>query len=425
MSIRRTDVAIIGGGASGLAAAIEIGLRRPDLKVLIIEKNSEAGRKIRATGSGRCNISNSEAPGYERIMKFFSEIGLMTRSYDNGLVYPHSESAADVSDLLIGRATSLGIDLACSEEVLSVKKISDDESEKGCPRFEIESVTKDAKGERRLTTQASYVVLATGGKAGPSYGTTGDGYRIAKELGHSIVSPVPILTGIECEEWDESADVDAHVLAGTRTAGVVSLYKESSDDPVFSEAGEIQFTKYGLSGICVFNMTRYMRLDKAAGESLGDFKVAADLLPNAKIADYINERKQGAFSECSIEALLQSVLKGAISQYIMGLADASGINVSGPVSSLTDQDVSTISALVHKLSFHPKGLRGWKDAQATSGGVAEAETDSSTSESKLQPGLYITGELLDRDFPCGGFNLSNAWLTGLAAADDIAERSTT
>lgn len=118
---RVADVVIIGGGASGLAAAIELGMKAPALDVLVIEKMPEPGRKIRATGSGRCNITNTEAAGFNRIMEFFREIGLVTRTYENGLVYPYSESAADVVALLLERAASLGIRFACGEELMSIK----------------------------------------------------------------------------------------------------------------------------------------------------------------------------------------------------------------------------------------------------------------------------------------------------------------
>ena len=199
----------------------------PDLSVLVIEKMAEPGRKIRATGSGRCNITNTKAAGYNRIMEFFTRIGLVTRAYENGLVYPYSESAADVAELLIARAKSLGVEFCCGEEAVSIKK------GRGSLGFEIESVYKDEKGEHKVITEADHVVLATGGKAGPTYGTTGDGYRLARELGHSIVTPVPVLTGVECKEWEEGAVA----LGGTRMQGVVSLYKKGAGDtPIFQEA---------------------------------------------------------------------------------------------------------------------------------------------------------------------------------------------
>ena len=393
---RRADVVIVGGGASGLAAAIELGMKAPGLDVLVIEKMPEPGRKIRATGSGRCNISNTGAAGFSRIMEFFREIGLVTKAYENGLVYPYSESASDVTALLVERAASLGVRFACGEEVMTVKYLPASLAFDSAPEdrniFMLESVIKDRDGLRSIRTHALYVILAMGGKAGPTFGTIGDGFRIARNLGHSIVTPVPALTGIECDEWDEDSRTCGITLGGTRSAGVVSLYKDpdevfGEETKVFEEAGEIQFTKYGISGICVFNMTRHMRYDRRGGESLDEFLVKADLFPDGDIAEYIRDRQKGRFADTPAGEIL----------------------------------VRLIAGHVHALEFHPSRIRGWNDAQVTMGGVSLNEINEATSESLLVKGLYITGELADRDFPCGGYNLSNAWITGLAAADDIVQ----
>ena len=432
---RAADVVIVGGGASGLAAAIELGMKAPALDVLVIEKLAEPGRKIRATGSGRCNISNVNAVGFSRIREFFREIGLVTRTYENGLVYPYSESAADVATLLIERAASLGVRFACGEELMSVRYVPAtlvSEPLRGSTNvFQLETVFKDRDGMRSILTQASFVIMAMGGKAGPTYGTIGDGYRIARNLGHNVVTPVPALTGIECKEWDEGHEPCGITLGGTRSAGVVSLYKDKAREfgegtKIFEEAGEIQFTRYGLSGICVFNMTRQMRYDRRAGESLEEFLVRADLFPDGNIAEYIRDRKNSSFSDTPAGEILRTVLKEPLADYVIK-ASADGPDEEGriladrPVSSLSDEEVRTIAEHVHALEFRPKQIRGWNDAQVTMGGVSLDEIDEATSESRLVRGLYITGELADRDFRCGGFNLSNAWLTGLAAADDIAD----
>ena len=472
------DVVIIGGGASGLAAAVELRMSSPGFSVLVIEKMKDPGRKIRATGSGRCNITNTGAAGYNRIMEFFTRIGLVTREYDNGLVYPYSESASDVTELLTDRAKRLGVKIRCEEEVSSIEIMppnTDKAGEKTAsvkregnqnkafsePSFILESIYKDEKGEHSLRTEADYVILATGGKAGPTYGTTGDGYRLARELGHSIVTPVPILTGIECEEWNahevrdnyeyrnertgQHMGTSALILAGTRTQAVVSLYRNDmsvlptyrgpfftgeydNQKPVFKEMGEVQFTKYGLSGICIFNMTRHMKYDKAAGESLGDFFIKINLFPDGRFSDYIETIQAGEFSGISIREMLCTVLKEKLADYVtevisdcmntgMYEADSEGIKDKA-VGDLSMNEIKLICEVVHGLEFYPEKLRGWKDAQATSGGVRLDEIDDVTSESKLVPGLYITGELADRDYPCGGYNLSNAWLTGISAADD-------
>ena len=430
---KSADVVIVGGGASGLAAAVELGMSSPDLDVLIIEKNDEPGRKIRATGSGRCNITNTEAQGYNEIMRFFRKIGLVTRAYENGLVYPYSESAADVAELLISRAEELGVMIITGAEVTSVSSTSEDPSDHtdgNAPYADRFLVTYTAKGGhgQKQTVSAKYVILSTGGKAGPAYGTTGDGYRIAVSFGHSIVTPVPVLTSIECDEWDAVRKPCAVTLAGTRTRGVVTLYKYGTGCccgslEMFKEAGEIQFTRYGLSGIVIFNMTRHMRLNRRIGETLGNFLIAADLFPDGDIEEFLRDRRENAFPGEKTGDVLRTVLKGNIASYVL---ETAGNGTAGrhlgrlPLTELTDQDIAEIGDAVHGLTFHPVNLRGWKDAQATSGGVSMKEIDGDTGRSALVPGLYITGELADRDFPCGGFNLSNAWLTGIRAAEDIS-----
>lgn len=430
---RRADVVIAGGGASGLAAAIELGMMAPQLDVLVIEKMPEPGRKIKATGSGRCNITNTKAEGFSRIMEFFREIGLVTRTYENGLVYPYSESAADVATLLAERAASLGVEFACGEELMSIKylpaSLATDAAPGSSNVFTLESVIKDRDGLRSVTTHASFVILAMGGKAGPSFGTIGDGYRIARNLGHSVVAPAPALTGIECSEWGEEREPCGITLGGTRSSGVVSLYRDpegafGEDTKIFEEAGEIQFTRYGLSGICVFNMTRHMRFDRRAGEGPDSFLVRADLFPDGDIKEYIRDRRNGRFADTPAGEILRSVLKEPLADYVIASADE-GADEEGrsladrPLSSLSDEETAAIARCVHALEFHPSQIRGWNDAQVTMGGVSLEEINEATSESLLVNGIYVTGELADRDYQCGGFNLSNAWLTGLAAADSI------
>lgn len=399
--MKNYDVAIIGGGASGLAAAIELKMKSPDLSVAIIEKNEEVGRKIRATGSGRCNITNTKAEGYTEILGFFRRIGLVTKTLDNGWVYPYSESAADVTQLLSDKLYELGVDVLVNSAVTELTK-----EDYG---FVIRC------GKRAFCAQK--VLLALGGKAGPNYGTTGDGYALARSLGHSIVTPIPVLTSIECEEWGHGAEN----MAGTRSRGVIRLLRNG--EPVFEEAGEIQFTRYGISGICVFNMSRHMRYQRSAGESLGQFSVIVDLFPDGELTEYLIERRNGIFSGEPVKNILSSVLKEAPAAYVLRQADSKiGRKQSvldNPIASLNDSDISMIAGCVKSLEFHPTAVRGWKEAQATSGGVSLDEVDAETCGSLICDGLYIAGELLDYDGPCGGYNLSNAWLTGIRAGGSM------
>lgn len=390
--MKKYDVAIIGGGAAGLAAAAELGMSSPELEVVVLEKNGDVGRKLRATGSGRCNITNTAAFGYNEIMAFFRRLGIVTRAYDNGFVYPYSESAADVVELLNDRMKELGITVITDAEVKSV-----------VPGFYVKYDHRDEDGTPiSKELMADSVILAPGGKAGPNYGTTGDGYGITRSLGHTVVTPVPVLTSVECREWDRNSKPCAITLGGIRARGTVSLYKDpegrfGENTRIFEESGEIQFTKFGLSGICVFNMTRHMRYNRAAGESLDQFLVRLDLFADGDINEYLDDRKKEGLSD---EHVLRTILKPQLAEYVLAHGAES----------------------IHTVEFHPTAIRGWKEAQATSGGVALSEIDPETSASLICPGLYIIGELLDYDGPCGGYNLSNAWLTAIRAAADITRK---
>lgn len=384
MEEKKFDVVIIGGGASGLATAIDLKLKLPKVRIAIIEKNNSLGRKIRATGNGRCNITNTHAIGYNTIMEFFRKIGIVTKTTEGGLVYPYSESAADVVELLNDRVSALGIETFME---MTVYKVEKDE------QFRVWAKKKEGANMVDVPFVSDSVVLSTGGKAGAVYGTTGDGYSIARDFGHSIVTPIPVLTSIECINWDES-------LAGVRAHGKVSLYKDlteafGEETKIFEEDGEIQFTKYGLSGICIFNMSRHMRFNKAAGENLEQFMIELDLFSDGDINEYMADREdEHLFDNKNI---LRTILKTELANYVVRI----GIDS------------------IHHLRFRPSVVRGWQDAQVTSGGVAMDEVEIATCESMKCKGLYITGELLDFDAPCGGFNLSNAWFTGLKVSKAI------
>jgi predicted flavoprotein YhiN len=234
---------------------------------------------------------------------------------------------------------------------------------------------------------------------------------------------------VECREWGSRDENDAVCLAGTRTRGTVALIKNTDDAgcsvdgaELFMETGEIQFTKYGLSGICIFNMTRHMRYDRSKGESLEDFAVRTDLFPDGDITEFLRDRQKHAFSGEKTADVLRTVLKANIAGYVLKKAcgEACDENLAEKeVGDLTDADILAISHQVHGLTFHPERLKGWKEAQATSGGVSLDELDPVTGGSLITPGLFITGELADRDYMCGGYNLSNAWLTGIGAAHAI------
>lgn len=429
------DVAIIGAGAAGIAAAIEIKLNAPSFRLIIIEKNDDVAKKVKATGNGKCNIANSADENYKEILKFFNDVGISVHEKSDNRLYPCSESAADVVKLLKKRLNKLGIQVLCSSEAVSVESTSEDSAKKHYSIRYKKTGNEQSKGDQEKKIIAKRLILATGGKSAPFYGTTGDGHKIARNLGHRIITPIPVLTGIECSQI---------IGSGIRQPAKIFLYKKGK--LIFEEAGEVQFTKYGISGICVFNMTRYMRFDKDKSESINDFDIFIDVSNSLNVRELINKRLNTFFSDDSVKDLLLTFLKAEIAEYVLSSATKTlhnkGIEFceNMPISEIsasqcddiygcsqndnnTEIILNILEENIKKLPLKPTGIRGWKDAQLTAGGVDIDEVDKDTCESKISSGLYIVGELLDRDYPCGGFNLGNAWVTGTRAAKDITNKS--
>lgn len=395
------DICIIGGGASGTASAISAKQIKPQASLLIIEKNSFVCRKIKATGNGKCNITNINAKEYQLVSRFFDSVGIVTRTYENGLVYPYSESAADVSNMLFSNLKKHKIPILLSSTVLNIDKTFDKNNNK---IFEIDILEENEDGiKNKFTVCAKNIIIATGGKAGPKFGSTGDGYRFARAFGHRVVKTIPILAGIECR------GNEFKYLQGVRVKGRINLFKNGIN--IFTEDGEVQFTKYGISGIAVFNMTRFMRLNE--WESFNDFEISIDICNGIDILPIL---KAKAKMEANIEDMLTTITKPEISRFII---DKLKINNTKNLSD--DKKLELISDLVHNLKFNPVNIRSWKEAQCTSGGVDLNELDENY-QSKKESGVFFTGEVIDYDGPCGGYNLTNAFASGIRASKGAVKR---
>lgn len=384
ISDERRDICIIGGGASGLAAAVEAGMAGFGHRVILLEKRRGTGSKICASGNGRCNLSNEACPDVRLTLEFFGRIGVLTRTDEAGRIYPYSEEAADVERALRTAAERLGVAVLVNTAVTGLEK--DDGG------FTVTAeTTRDGKKEIRFIP-AKKVLVATGGKAAPKLGTTGDGYTMARKLGHRVNSPVPVLTAIEVAE-------NVSALSGVREKARASLYRDGKC--IFCEDGEVQFTKDSLSGICIFNMSRFLKLGK--GKTLKDgfkeYEIYLDFMPEfspAQVEDFLREQGERGLSG---ESALNSVVKEKLARAVAGRI-------------LSDENPAR---QIKALKFTPKMPKGWETAQVTRGGVALSEVDGITMESKKVPGLYFAGEVLDYDGPCGGFNLNHAWITGIKA----------
>lgn len=372
------DLCIIGCGAAGMAAAVAYGMTAPDGEVCILEKKEKPGRKLLATGNGRCNLSNMSCRNVDRTLDFFSSIGVITKADEEGRVYPASGSAVDV--------------LTAMEKQLqagNTKIITD---------MAVDSVEKDGDGFLiGKEIRSARVIIASGGKAGPQFGSTGDGYAIAKSLGHSVNRVYPALTGLESD--------DAEGLHGVRVKGKAVLMKKGA--VIAEESGEIQFNDHGFSGICVMDLSRHVTLDGETG--FRDYTMRIVTGPE-RPEDLLGQRR--TIKGLTAGDMLLTIINTQLADLIL---ERAGIIKNRPIGDVTDSEIEKIAFQMNNLDFKIRGARGWRKAQCTAGGVPYDQVNEDTMESKIVKGLYFAGEIMDYDGPCGGFNLDHAWNTGIRA----------
>ena len=413
----RGDILIIGGGPAGMAAAISAKRSNSKIDVVLIEKNEIMGRKLRATGNGRCNITNVNAEGYSEVISFLSSIGIVTKSNENGFLYPVSESAADVSELLELRLKQLGVKVYTGVTALEVSYASDK------PEFVTSVSMGDASSQGKsanalkCTVYSSALVIAVGGKSAPVYGSTGEGYRWLRGLGHTVTRLVPSLAPIEC------GGADLSKLTGTRVRAEAKLFKNGEE--IHREDGEIQFTKFGLSGICIFNLSKMMRFEP--GDTFSSFEIVLDLCREIDLGDVLKcaaERTGSIRNESFVSEKLVDVFKTVFKEGVaLEIIRQAGFKADEDSLVLSSEEArDKLVASASALKFQPTGQKGWKEAQCTSGGVVESEVDQSSFESNLVKNLYIVGEVLDYDGFCGGYNLNHAFLSGKRAGAAVADR---
>lgn len=387
--IVKIDVAVIGGGASGIVAAIFAA--RCGKKVCILEKNPRIGKKILATGNGRCNFTNINAKdtdynsdfvgsSLERfspksVIAFFEELGLLSKEEAEGRVYPLSGQATAVLDVLRLELSRLSVKEMVDFDVQKIEKTKDG--------FEIFSRNEKVKAEK--------VIVATGGKASPKTGSDGMGYELLKALGHHTTKLVPSLVQLKCEKS----------VGGVRAYGRVTTQSGKSD------VGEIQFNNYGISGIPVFGIAKYVK----KGEP-----VFLDLLPDYKEDEVVkilkNKPKQ------TMETYLIGILNKALAHFLL---KECGISPLSKMSdTLKNDEIIKIAKKIKCWRFDVTGTMPWDNAQVTAGGIELSEVNPETMESKLIKNLYITGEVLDIDGPCGGYNLQWAWASGMVAGSEAS-----
>ena len=413
---KQYDVIVIGGGAAGMFAAIQAGYA--GARVLLLEPNERLGKKLYITGKGRCNLTNacswqevlknvprnprflySALSGFtpEDAVSFFESHGCETKVERGNRVFPVSDRSASVVDAL---KTALGY---AGVEILRSRARAI-ETENGCA-----SGVKTDRGD----FPAPAVILATGGKSYPATGSTGDGYRMAKALGHSIVPPVGSLVPlVEDGPWCAKMQGLALKNVNVRLYESLPLKGKAAGKPVFEEFGELLFTHFGLSGPVILSASAHMEQGKAYVVEI-DLKPALDEATlDARILRDFSESKNRAF-ENALSGLYPKTM-------IPVIVERSGIPGETKVNSVTKEQRRQLLELTKHFTVKIDRRRPVEEAIVTSGGVSTKEIDPKTMESKLVPGLFFAGELIDVDAYTGGFNLQIAWATGCAAAQAAA-----
>lgn len=399
-------IGIIGGGASGMTAAIAAA-QNPDVQVHLFERQARVGKKLLATGNGRCNLTNlhansrgyhGEEPSFaqypltvfsvDSTIEWFRSLGLFTVAEESGRVYPYSDQANSVVDVLRFALEKPNIMLHTAFEVRKVRR-------------DRESFAVQGENE---TVFCDRLIVACGGLAGTKLGGSMSGYKLLAQMGHKSTRLRPTLVQLK-SGWGGISG-----LKGVRANCRIAILKDGN---TFSEsAGEIQFTDYGISGPVVFEVSR------DACNGAGDWSARIDFLPQVPEETLFAElchRKQTALPT---DEMLTGILHNRLGRV---LTRAAGLKEQRPVSEMTDDVLRNVCKAVKEFELELTEPMGMDCAQVTAGGVLTKDFCPETMESKLVPGLYACGEVLDIDGDCGGYNLQWAWSSGYLAGQSAGK----
>lgn len=393
-------IGILGGGASGMAAALAAA-ENPENQVILMERQSRVGKKLSATGNGRCNLTNlhvspahyhGQQPEFaqyalsvfdaQAALEWFSGLGLLTVAEDSGKVYPYSDQANSVVDVLR---------FALEQENITVKLGFDAEKVRKTPTgFRVESREEGIDCDR--------LVIACGGLAGTKLGGTMSGYKFLRSLGHHCTKLRPTLVQIKTA-WSGVTG-----LKGVRCNCRAAIY---CGDRLHSQStGELQFTEYGISGPVIFEISRDVCQEK--GEWVARLDFLPDMAGEALMAELLRRKS----TRLPASELLTGILHNRLGRV---LSQAAGICAGQMVSQLPEEALEQVVQAVKDFEIRLTEPLGMDSAQVTAGGILTEEFDEKTMESRRIPGLYACGEVLDIDGDCGGYNLQWAWSSGRLA----------
>lgn len=422
-------VVIVGAGASGMMAAVAAA--KQGAAVTLLEAMERPGKKLLITGNGRCNITNtdqnlpdmyygtgsSHASSIIRQMdaaavcKLFEELGLLTTE-KNGYVYPYTGQASSVLEVLLTELQRLKVKMKYNEKA--------------------EELICQPDGTWLVCTatwqyQADAVILACGSCAAPITGSDGSGYEIAKKAGYRVVDPAPALVSLCCEESF------LPVLAGVRSKASVSLYDDSGKCLIRKETGELQWTKYGVSGIVIFQLSRFVSVPKVQDPD-AVFQLSVDLFPDISedVLLHLMQERCRQLAESPLRVLLCGILnEKLIPVVIERVSSGWGQEKQNQnqqktkkknkkekqvlCNQLSDSQMKDLLDCMKHFRLTVTGTKSFDTAQVCAGGIDASQLDISTLESLHHKNLYFVGELVDTDGPCGGYNLQWAWSSGWTA----------
>ena len=412
----RIPLLVIGGGASGMMAAAAAS--RKGMPVVLLEHEAELGKKLLATGNGRCNFTNErmeagffrsgsqefvkkvlEKYGKDELLWEFEQLGVLAFCRD-GYYYPNSQQAASVRDVLVRELLRLGVRIFTKTHVTGISLVE----VLGRQVFSVQAVRESFTCDR--------LILAAGGSAQPKLGADGSGVRLARQLSHTIVPVCPALTAVI------SSRSCFPKLKGVRIRGRVSVWEKNQC--LSEDEGEIQLAEYGISGIPVFQVSRYIA--RACLENRQKhLRVVLDFLPGMEKEDLLSFllKRQKRDGKAKASIWLSGLLNDKL---LFVLYEESGISPEEEAGKIPKQKLIRLAENMKEFQVPVSGVQDFLKAQVTSGGVSLKEVKAETMESKKVPHLYLTGELLDVDGICGGYNLQWAFSTGYLAGCAAAEK---